>query len=137
MGIEALAASAAAGMSPTMGAVQVRQVELGPVSGGTPEQADKFRAAFARANEASGVPGPNSVSPTMKGMLNALDSVNLNAKSVADYASEVERSGGTLTPGEMVNLTMKCQEFMFQCQLTSSIANKSSDGIQQLFRQQG
>jgi hypothetical protein len=32
---------------------------------------------------------------------------------------------------------MQCQEFMFQAQLTSNIANRSADGVQQLFRQQG
>ena len=42
-----------------------------------------------------------------------------------------------LTPGEIIELTMRCQEFMFHCQLTSNIANRSSDGVQQLFRQQG
>jgi hypothetical protein len=37
----------------------------------------------------------------------------------------------------MVMLSMRCQEFMFHCQLTSNIANRTSDGLQQLFRQQG
>jgi hypothetical protein len=61
----------------------------------------------------------------------------MQAKSVSDYATTSEASGGQLTPGEIVQLTMKCQEFMFQCQLTSNIANRSADGVQQLFRQQG
>ena len=41
-----------------------------------------------------------------------------------------------MSPGEMVMLTVRCQEFMFHCQLTSNIANRTSDGLQQLFRQQ-
>jgi hypothetical protein len=65
------------------------------------------------------------------------DQVNVQARSVSDYAITAEASGGQLTPGEIVQLTMKCQEFMFQCQLTSNIANRGSDGVQQLFRQQG
>jgi hypothetical protein len=72
----------------------------------------------------------------VKGMFDALDQVNVQARSVSDYAASAEASGGQLTPGEIVQLTMKCQEFMFQCQLTSNIANRSSDGVQQLFRQQ-
>jgi hypothetical protein len=28
------------------------------------------------------------------------------------------------------------QQFMLECQLTSSVANRTSDGIQELFRQQ-
>ena len=47
-----------------------------------------------------------------------------------------QASGSEMTPGEVVDLTMKCHEFMFHCQLTSNIANRTSDGIQQLFRQQ-
>jgi hypothetical protein len=41
-----------------------------------------------------------------------------------------------MTPGDMMMLTVRCQEFMFHCQLTSNIANRTSDGLQQLFRQQ-
>ena len=63
--------------------------------------------------------------------------MNGQARSVADFARTAEASGGQLTPGEIVQLTMKCQEFSFQCQLTSNIANRSSDGVQQLFKQQG
>lgn len=70
-------------------------------------------------------------------LLGALDGIDVQARSVADYARTSEASGGQLTPGEMVQLTMRCQEFMFQCQLTSNIANRSADGVQQLFRQQG
>ena len=79
----------------------------------------------------------STMSPALRGMLGTLDKVNGEAKSVADYARSVEGTGGELTPGEVVQLTMRCQEFMFHCQLTSNIANRSSEGVQQLFRQQG
>jgi hypothetical protein len=69
-------------------------------------------------------------------MFSALDQVNVQARSVSRYAETAEASGGQLTPGEIVQLTMKCSEFMFQAQLTSNIANRSSDGVQQLFKQQ-
>lgn len=88
-------------------------------------------AAPAAAAQSDGVPAP------VKGLFDALDKINVQARSVSDYASTAEASGGELTPGEIVQLTMKCQEFMFQCQLTSNIANRSADGVQQLFRQQG
>ena len=41
-----------------------------------------------------------------------------------------------MTPGEMVMLTVRAQEFLFHSQLTANIANRTSDGLQQLFRQQ-
>jgi hypothetical protein len=69
-------------------------------------------------------------------MFAQLEKVNGEAKGVGDYAKAAELSGNQMTPGEVVNLTMKCHEFMFHCQLTSNIANRTSDGIQQLFRQQ-
>lgn len=97
--------------------------------------ADKFSQALERADSvrAGGVDLP----APLQSIINVLDRVDMQASSVGDYAKQAELSGGTLTPGEIVNLTMRCQEFMFQCQLTSNIANRSSDGVQQLFRQQG
>jgi hypothetical protein len=41
-----------------------------------------------------------------------------------------------MSPGQIVTLTVRCQEFMFHCQLMSNIANRTADGLQQLFRQQ-
>jgi hypothetical protein len=41
-----------------------------------------------------------------------------------------------MSPSMMVNLSVRAQEFMFHCQLTSNIANRASDGVAQLFRQQ-
>jgi hypothetical protein len=94
----------------------------------------KFSEAMNRAETAA----PSSkITGPMKGLFNTLDQINVQARSVSDYAATAEASGGQLTPGEIVQLTMKCQEFMFQCQLTSNIANRGSDGVQQLFRQQG
>jgi hypothetical protein len=95
----------------------------------------KFAEAISKANQLP--PGDTSIAGPAKGMFDALDQINLQARSVSDYAATAEASGGQLTPGEIIQLTMKCQEFMFQCQLTSNIANRSSDGVQQLFRQQG
>jgi hypothetical protein len=36
----------------------------------------------------------------------------------------------------MIKMMAGCQQFMLECQLTSSVANRTSDGIQELFRQQ-
>ena len=72
----------------------------------------------------------------MKAMFTQLEKVNGEARSVSEYAKVAQADGVQMTPGEIVQLTMRCQEFMFHCQLTSNIANRTSDGIQQLFRQQ-
>jgi len=59
------------------------------------------------------------------------------AQALSDYAKSAVASGNELTPGEIVNLTVQSQKFMFHSQLTANVANRSADGIQQLFRQQG
>ena len=99
--------------------------------------------SFQGALQAAAVPqssfsiaAPPEVSPVMKSMFSQLEKVNGEAKSVSDFATSAEASGGSMTPGEIVQLTVRCQEFMFHCQLTSNIANRTSDGVQQLFRQQ-
>lgn len=98
-----------------------------------PVHSAKFFAALDRVGGAGSAALPKPVGDLLK----ALDGINVQARSVADYARTAEASGGQLTPGEIVQLTMRCQEFAFQCQLTSNIANRSSDGVQQLFKQQG
>lgn len=115
-----------------------RVVALGPsgASGADQAGAKQFAAALDQARSASSgiqldLPAP------FGNMLRALDGIDVQARSVTDFAQAAQASGGELTPGEIVQLTMRCQEFMFQCQLTSNIANRSADGVQQLFRQQG
>lgn len=131
MSIESIAAlSGGAGMN---------VVDLGaasPASAPNPAMEAKFQAAMDKGGVVTSSPVGDLPGP-MRGMFKALDGINGQAKSVSDYAKTAEASGGTLTPGEIVQLTMKCQEFTFQCQLTSNIANRSSDGVQQLFKQQG
>jgi hypothetical protein len=84
----------------------------------------------------TGVSGADALGPAMQAMFTQIERVNGEAKSVSEYAKAAQASGSEMTPGEVVDLTMKCHEFMFHCQLTSNIANRTSDGIQQLFRQQ-
>lgn len=137
MGIEAIAALAAPGAG-AVGGVGHRSLELLPPGGGAIDAhlQGRFEAALDRAGGISPALEAGPVPPGLRGMLDALDQVNVQARAVSRYAETAEASGGQLTPGEIVQLTMKCSEFMFQAQLTSNIANRSSDGVQQLFRQQ-
>jgi hypothetical protein len=147
MAIETIGAIAAQASSSRSALPTPRMVELSPLNrsgisslGQSQNNAQlevRFNESIQKYNGATGVSQSSAVSPAMKGLFNALDHINTEAKSVSDFASNAEASGGQLTPGEIVQLTMKCQEFMFQAQLTSNIANRSSDGVSQLFRQQG
>lgn len=128
----------AAASAASTAASGVRVTDLGPV-GGSPADA-AGAAQFQAALERSGAVPLSSAAElpsTMNGLFRSLDAINGQAQSVAQYASAAEASGNQLTPGELVQLTMRCQQFMFECQLTSNIANRSSDGVQQLFKQQG
>ncbi len=64
------------------------------------------------------------------------DHINGEAAALGSDARAAAAAGREMTPGELMSLTVRCQEFMFHCQLTSNIANRTSDGLQQLFRQQ-
>lgn len=133
MSIEAIAASAgAAPMTPP------QLLQAGP--GASVADMTGFQSSLTAAGGSgfgtSMVGGADALSPAMKVMFSQLEKVNGEAKGVAEYAKSAQASGGEMNPGEVVNLTMKCHEFMFHCQLTSNIANRTSDGIQQLFRQQ-
>jgi hypothetical protein len=133
MSIEAIAAASAgvgAGAMPLPETVQ---------AGANASIADiaSFQSSLTAASAPpAGVGGPDALSPALKSMFTQLEKVNGEAKNVAEFANTASLKGADMTPGEVVNLTMKCHEFMFHCQLTSNIANRTSDGVQQLFRQQ-
>lgn len=92
-----------------------------------------FNNSLDRAQAANTVsPLPESVKAAFK----PLDYINNEAAEIVDYAKNAVASGNELTPSEIVMLTARSHEFMFHCQLTSNVANRTSDGLQQLFRQQ-
>ena len=94
-------------------------------------------AAFGDSLRRVRAGAPGEPSAVARAMVEPLDRLNVEAKSLADYAESALASGNELTPSEIVRLTAASQEFMFEAQLTANIANRSADGLQQLFRQQG
>jgi hypothetical protein len=119
--------TATAGLSPVPQVIQA-----GPSA--SIADVTSFQGSLSAA--AGNAMAPDALAPAMKAMFTQLEKVNGEARSVSEYASIAQANGVQMTPGEIVQLTMRCQEFMFHCQLTSNIANRTSDGIQQLFRQQ-
>ena len=138
------AASAAAAFAPPDPSQQAGYgASLGSSSSSQSMQfSDAMHAAQAGSSggvSASGVAptgGMDALQPAMKGMMSTLEHVNGEANQLAQMANAAKAKGASLTPGEMVMMTVRCQEFMFHCQLTSNIANRTSDGLQPLFRQQ-
>lgn len=78
----------------------------------------------------------DAMQPALEGVMDTLRQINLQAQDLSNTARAASISDNEMTPGEMVMLTVRCHEFMFNCQLTSNMANRTSDGLQQLFRQQ-
>jgi hypothetical protein len=129
MSIEAIAgAMASSAFAPTPPDI----VQAGPNA--SVSDITSFQGSLSAVS--SGGIGADALGPAMQAMFSQIERVNGEAKSVSEYAKAAQASGSEMTPGEVVDLTMKCHEFMFHCQLTSNIANRTSDGIQQLFRQQ-
>ena len=133
-GVEIIANAVASAANGGMRVTELRPSQAAGGAGST--EAGRFAAALDRAGGTGSIVEGGLPAPVTK-LFAALDGIDTQAKSVADYARTAEASGGELTPGEIVQLTMRCQEFMFQCQLASNIANRIADGVQQLFRQQG
>jgi len=92
-----------------------------------------FEQSLQKALESAAVePGAE----VARAVFEPLEYINNEATQLMEYAKSAVESGDDLTPSEIVMLTVKSQEFMFHSQLTSNIANRTADGIQQLFRQQ-
>jgi hypothetical protein len=125
-----LAATAALGhAAPAGGAVQVGYgVSLSDIAG--------FQHATAGAHARIEARPAVEPSQAAQQLMKPFEQINAQASQIALDANAARGAGRDMTPSEMVNLTMRCQEFMFNCQLTSNIANRTSDGLQQLFRQQ-
>ncbi len=136
MSIEAIAAAAApqqlALQQPVQAGYGASLVDVGRFEGALAQAGAPAAPAVASLSPGS----PDRVGPAIKGMFTSLDKVDSEAASVSKFASAAQNAGREMKPGEVIQLTMRCYEFMFHCQLTSNIANRSSDGLQQLFKQQ-
>jgi hypothetical protein len=111
----------------------------------TPAHVDdvaKFRQSFADAAPANAVqaeqvkPVPQELSPGFKAVLNQFDSLNGRANELGRLSEAMKANGRDLSPSQVIDMTLKCHELVFQAELTSNVANRSSEGVQQLFRQQ-
>ncbi len=96
-------------------------------------QAQGFQAAPVSINAIDPVRAPGQA---MQVLFKPLTHIDGAADALATQAQTALESGASLSPGEMIQLTVKCHEFMFHCQLTANAANRTSDGLQQLFKQQ-
>jgi hypothetical protein len=129
-----IAAPATTALAPAAGAGAAAgqagyNITLGDMNG--------FEQALARAGahlEARPVHEPGAAA---QALMRPFDAINVEAARLSNDAQLAQAAGREMSPSDIVRLTVRCQEFMFHCQLTSNIANRTADGLQQLFRQQG
>lgn len=115
------------------------------LSGASPAAFDvaHFDAAYAAAGQAiepttavEQTPATAATDPAgYRMVLSSLGDLNDGAQSIAAAADSIG-SNPEVKPSELLMLTIKAQEFMFHCEVTANVANRTSDGVQQLFQQQ-
>src|SRR5262245_20139789 len=130
-----IAAAAMLGTSTPAAAAQAQPLQVG--YGVSLTDFGGFNQALQSAAARLDAQPVNPPSEAARQLMKPFEHINGEAKQLSLDARVAQANGHEMTPGEMVMLTVRCQEFMFHCQLTSNIANRTSDGLQQLFRQQG
>ncbi|MET0328348.1 MAG: hypothetical protein ABW163_06225 [Luteimonas sp.] len=100
------------------------------------DRAGASSAASANATQTVASTGASEPSGGIRMLMSAMDNLNGGASNIQDLAKTMTQNTGELTPGQVIEMTMKSHHFLFQCEMTSNVANRTSDGIQQLFRQQ-
>jgi hypothetical protein len=127
----------AAAQAPSTASAQVGapvRIELG--WGASLGDIGAFENAMTRAVQRVEGPPMPEVSESVRALMRPFDTVNGQAASIAADARAAQAANTELTPSQLLMMTAKSQMFMFHCQLTSNAANRTSDGLQQLFRQQ-
>ena len=99
----------------------------GASSGPSTQSIERFQQAYERA----------SASPdgAVASVLNPLFGLNEDSTRLAQQADLISAQQ-ELRPSDLMMLSMRSHEFLFHCQLVANVANRSADGVQQLFRQQ-
>jgi hypothetical protein len=102
----------------------------------------RFEEAYSRA--VSQLDGPASAhtgasaqtgqSNSLATLLDPLLKLNSSSTQLAERSGDAALAD--MKPSELMMLTMRSHEFLFHCELVANVANRSSDGVQQLFRQQ-
>lgn len=134
-----------AAMDPAMSG-QAAAPGNGGLSHATPYDIRDFAAALERSGgvaptqQAAATPpamlAPPEASEGTRALIAAINNLNAGADNINALSTSMSGNVAELTPGQMMEMTMKCHQFLFQAELTSNVANRTSDGIQQLFRQQ-
>lgn len=120
------------------GAVEqtVRSHDIAAFRESMAQQASMMNNVTAADPAALQAPSSLSESQGFRSVAALLDNLNGDVERLNSQAAPFTSGTKEMSPGDMLSLTVRCHEFLFHCQLTSNVANRSSEGVQQLFRQQ-
>lgn len=79
--------------------------------------------------------GPGQGDDLVDRLGSVLTRLDHGATDLARYADRVSGVGAP-RPSDLVMLSVKCTRVLFEAQLISNVASRTSEGVQQLFRQQ-
>ena len=102
----------------------------------------QFAQAYAQGGPgASAATAPDAAAPAqpsegMRMLLSTFENLNGGAENISAMSKLLSGSSKDPTPGDLLKVTMECHQFLFKAELTSNVANRTSDGVQQLFKQQ-
>ena len=103
-------------------------------------EVSQFAEAYGNGGNASGGPAqvaaPAQPSDGMRVLLSTFENLNTGADKISAMSHAITSSGADPTPGQLLQVTMEAHKFLFKAELTSNVANRTSDGVQQLFKQQ-
>jgi GMP synthase-like glutamine amidotransferase len=117
-------------------AAQAAGVDVGARSTGVGAQSvERFQEAYdAAARRIEHAAADNGAASGVSSLLTPLLNLNSDSVRLAQQANQTAQT--EMKPSELMQLTMRTHEFLFHCELVANVANRSSDGMQQLFRQQ-
>lgn len=127
-------------------AIQVAAAQANPAAApaaqpqATMFEVSQFADAYANGGNTSkgpaAVSAPAQPSEGMRALMSTFENLNSGADKINAMSHMITSSGADPTPGQMLQVTMEAHKFLFKAELTSNVANRTSDGVQQLFKQQ-
>ena len=103
-------------------------------------EVNQFAEAYGRGGSTTGganaVAAPAQPSEGMRALMSTFENLNAGADKISAMSHMLTSSGSDPTPGQLLQVTMEAHKFLFKAELTSNVANRTSDGVQQLFKQQ-
>jgi hypothetical protein len=96
----------------------------------------RFDHAIYSAAARLDVTAVNPGSPALAALTKPLDQLNEGAEGMQHRVKKLADRGSEMTPADLLNCMVEAQIFTVNCTLMTNVANKASDGVSQLFKQQ-